>query len=146
MPSNWQYHADGVKTAFRTVHDLDGTLRTVILQLDSFRHRSWEEEEAEAAGRNLKHLTYDEETGTYEEYADGSHAALTFGVDGGHATLSKIEPKDDEYVAPRHMMLFPAAERILAHLDGVDEVESSLETLASRYHDAGEIYIERLDG
>lgn len=151
MPTEWQYHADGVKTAVRTAHDLDGTLTRVTVQLDSFRVRSWTEdmkEIEERTGRDISSFTYDEVTDGYEEYGDGSHATLRFDVDAGRkAHLASIEPEDGDRVEPRHMMLLPAAERIVEQLSEVEICWKTIETLENPYYDAKDagIHIDRLD-
>lgn len=149
MPGEWQYHADGVKTGVTTRHDLDGTLKSVRIQLDTFKVRAWTEDEdvIEAAGKNLKHMHYDEETDAYEEYTDGAHATLRFGVDDGVAALKSIEPEDGERLEPKHMALLPAAERVLGHMSEVESFEDTIESFSEVYFDASEsgIHIDRLD-
>lgn len=146
MPTDWTYHADGVKTAVTTKHQLDGRLKSVRLNLDCFKVRSWTEEEIEESTREKEHLVYDEKEDVWEDYADGSHAILRFSVDGGNATLKSIEPKDGGRVKPRHIAILPAAERVVEQLDEVDTCYSTIETLANAYHQAGEVYIDKLDG
>lgn len=149
MPSEWQHHADGVKTGVTTYHRLDGSIKSVRLQLDTFKVRSWTEDEEviEAAGKKLKHLHYDEETDAYEEYGDGAHATLRFSVDGSKAKLKSIEPEDGDRIEPRHVRLLAAAERVITNVDGVDSYETPFDTLVREYTQADEagIHIDALD-
>lgn len=149
MPTDWQYHADGVSTAVQTDHDLAGDLQRVRVELDAFKVRRWAEDEDEIearSGKDLKHFHYDEETDAYAEYADGCHATIRFSVnDAGGADLESIEPEDGDRVTPQHMMLLPAAERVVRQLQGVDDCYNTLETLAEEYHHAGDVHIDALD-
>ena len=147
MPGEWQYHGDGVKTAVSTTHDLDGRLKSVRVQLDCFKVRTWTEEEIEEhPTKKAKHLSWDDREEVFEEYADGAHATLRFSVSDGTATLESIEPEDGEKVRANHMPLLVAAERVLNQLAGVEETENPMETLDAAYDDAAGIYIDRLDG
>lgn len=150
MPTDWTYHADGVRTAVQAKHALDGTLKRVEIQLDTFKVRRWTEdvEDIKAAGKNPDTMHYDEETDTFEEYSDGANATLRFAVsDNGVARLSAIEPEDGEAVEPRHMALFPASKRVLNHLDGVASYEDPLVTLAdvSEGAERSGVHIDALD-
>lgn len=146
MPSEWTYHADGVDTAVEAQHDLDGQLRSVSVELDTFKVRSWTEdvEDIREAGRSPENMNYDEKTDAYEEYADGSHATMKFSVENGVANLSSITPEDGEEVKPRHMALLRGAERVLKQLDGVDLVGTG-DVLMEPYHDAEDIHMDALD-
>lgn len=150
MPTEWQHHADSVGTAVSTEHDLDGTLKSVTVQLDSFRVRSWTEdvdEIEERTGKDISSFHYDEKTDQYDEYDGGSNATFRFDVDGETALLESIEPKDGDSVKPRHMMLLPAAERVVEQLDGV-RAAFPFDPLRQNYEDAVDagVFIERLDG
>lgn len=148
MPTDWTYHANGVQTGVQTTHRLDGELKQVDIQIDCFRTRQWTEEEVENASVKPGNLHWDDENEVHEQHKDGSHALLRFAVSDGMAELSKIIPKDDDYLAPRHMMLLRAADRLLAQLSDVEDFESPVETLLSMYDDtaAAGIHIDRLDG
>lgn len=146
MPTEWTYHADGVDTAVSTEHELDGTLKTVTVNLDSFRVREWEtKSEIEDAGKTGLH--YDEEKGVYEEYGDGSNATIAFDVDAeGRALLTDFKPEDGDSIQPRHMVLLVAAERIAEHLDGV-KAAFTYSVLRNQYEGAVDsgVVIERLE-
>lgn len=148
MPSEWQYHADGVQTGLTTRHDLDGSLREVRLQLDTFKVRSWTEEEVEDEDtRTPNHLNYDEQDGLFYEHSGGRHASLKFKVnDAGAAELTSIEPEDGDELKPGHMALLPAAERIVEGIDELDICWSTIETLENEYHNAKDVFIEAVDG
>lgn len=147
MPSDWIYHADGVGTAVSTGHDLDGTLASVTVELDSFKYRKWteDEDEIEAAGKDPKHMPYNADEDAYEEFRDGTHATLHFDVIAGSATLTSIEPEDGESVRPRHMKILRAAERVVGNIQEVDAVTPSLHPFLEEYEGAEGIFIERLD-
>lgn len=146
MPSEWKYHADGVGTAVQTRHDLDGRLKSVTIQLDSFRVRTWTEEEVEDEDtKTPKHVHYDEPTGLYEEPGSGANATMKFSVTNGEASLSSIEPTDGDVVEPKHMKLLRGAERVLASLTDVDTVGPTIETIVEPYDEAEPIHMDALD-
>lgn len=149
MPTEWDYHADGVGTAVTTTHSLDGSLKSIRAKLDTFRVRGWTEdvEDIEAAGHDPEKMHYDEETDAFEEYGDGAHATLRFTMEGSSAVLSSIEPEDGDRVEPRHLALLPAAERIVGRLDGVQSVADPLDTIAEPYFEADRrgVHIDALD-
>jgi len=145
MPSEWNYHADGVGTAVQTRHDLDGRLKSVTVQLDAFKVRSWTEDEVEDNPNAPNNLFYDERDEVYEQHADGAHATMKFSVTDGQAELSSIKPEDGDTVEPRHMMLLRGAERVLEQLSEVDRVGGTIEALEGEYDEASAIYIDALD-
>lgn len=146
MPTDWIYHADGVNTAVEAQHDLDGQLMRVRVELDTFKHRGWteDEEDIRAAGKNPENMHYDEETDAFEEYADGSHATMAFDVDADVANLSSVTPEDGEAFEPRHMALLPAAARVLKQLDDIRLVATA-DLLMETFTDAEEVQIDALD-
>lgn len=145
MPTDWKTHADGVDTAVSTVHDLDGSIRTVTTQLDTFKVREWDTDVD--ADDPPEHAHWDERDGVFYEHGSGANATLKWSVnDGGAATLESVTPEDGDRIEPRHMALLPASIRIVENIDGVDLAFDPLETLANAYHDAGNVHIEKLDG
>lgn len=146
MPSEWKFHADGVGTAVQTRHDLDGRLKSVTIQLDAFKVRTWTEEEVEDEDtKTPKHVHYDEPTGLYEEHGGGANATMKFGVTDGEASLSHIEPEDGDVVKPKHMKLLRGAERVLESLTDVEYVGETIATLEGEYDEASPMHIDALD-
>ena len=146
MPSKWNYHGDGVKTAVSTSHGLDGTLKSVRLQLDCFRTREWTEEEIDEHPAPPTHVDYDETDDLFYQHADGAHATIRFDVDDGTAVLQSITPEDEDAFRPDHIPLLVSAKRILEHIDGVENVIDPMETLQDYHTNASNIYIQQLDG
>lgn len=146
MPSNWTHHADGVGTAVQTRHDLDGRLKSVRIQLDAFKVRTWTEEEVEDENtKTPKHVHYDEPTGLYEEHGGGANATMKFSVTGGEASLSYIEPENGDVVEPKHMKLLRGAERVLASLTDVETVGPTIEAMVEPYDEADPIHMDAID-
>lgn len=148
MPTDWKYNADGVNTAVSTKHDLDGSLKSMTVELDAFRSREWPEDEDEIRrkGRDPKNMSYDQEDEVFIEFADGAHATFEFDVDTDNAAeLKAVTPEDGDALEPRHMMLFPAAERVVEANPVVEWCRSTLETLTNRYEDAQNVEIHKLD-
>lgn len=144
MPTEWTYHADGVNTAVRTAHRLDGSLKTVTTQLDTFKVREWDTTDPDEVP---DHATWDDADGVFYEHGSGANATLTWGVnDARAAELQSITPEDGEEFRPRHMALLPASVRVVENIDGVDMAFDPLETMSNAYHDAGDVHIEKLDG
>lgn len=147
MPSDWEYHADGVQTAVTTKHSLDGSIKSVSVQLDAFKVREYQPDEVEKQSVKPSNLHYDEENEVYQQYADGRHATIRFEVnEGGAAELVSIDPEDMDYLKPGHMMLLPAAVRLVENLSDVDLCFDPLETLENEYYAAKDTHIEQLDG
>lgn len=149
MPTEWQYHADGVRTTASTTHSLDGTLESVRVELDCFRVRSWTEEELDNhSTRSPDSLDYDSETDRFEEYGGGAHATLRFDVNDGKAAFESIEPEDGDRVEPRHMALLQAAERVVEQLPEIEVCWRAIETLEKPYFDAEDtgVHIHAIDG
>lgn len=148
MPSEWNYHADGVRTALTTKHDLDGKLSTVTVTLDCFKYRYWTPEEVEQhPTKKEKHLDWDDEEELYQEFGDGANATMKFDVnDSGRASVVSVSPEDGDAFHPRHMPLLRAAARVVENLSDIDAVYPPVKTLADAYEGSEGIYIERIDG
>jgi len=145
MPTDWQTHADGVGTAVSTAHRLDGSLTSVTVEMDTFRVREWDAAEVENSGKSTQDLFWDERDETYDEHADGAHAVIKFDVNDGVATLRSIQPAGGDPLRPRHIRILPGAVRVVRLVPGVGTCNDPLETLASAYHDAGDVFIDALD-
>lgn len=145
MPTDWEYHADGVGTALQAHHSLNGELDRVDVELDGFKVREWTEDEVDSKGKNPSRLHYDEETDVYVEHAAGSHVTVLWNVDDNVATLESIEPEDGDTLKPQHMTLLPAAERLVSNLNDVHEVRSAIAALTGEYQSAVDVVIERLE-
>lgn len=153
MPGDWQYHGNGVQTAVNTNHDVDGSLKSIIVELDCFKTREWSEDEIDDPNvRSPNHVGYDEQKDTFVEHKGGSHATIQFEAledeenQTYRAKLKSITPEDGEKIEPRHMALLPAAERVVDQLGEIEMTWPTMETLSMHYDHAEDIHIERLDG
>lgn len=151
MPTDWTYHADGVSTAVETKHNLDGSISSISVQLDTFKTREWEpaspDEDVDINGEEIpEHAHYDQEDDLFVEHSGGAHATLRFSMtSAGAAELASIEPEDGERFKPRHMALLHPAARIVEQIEGVEYVSDPLEALTNEFHAAEDVVIDRLD-
>lgn len=147
MPTDWKFHAEGAGSGVSTNSGVDGRVKTMTVELDAFRYRRWTEDEDDirSKGKDPKHMHYDEEVDAFKEFADGAHASFEFDVTDGAAELAAVTPEDGDRLEPRHMMLFPAAERVVEAQPAIDYCTGTLHTLSAWYDDAEDVYVEKLD-
>lgn len=148
MPTEWTTHVESVGTAISTDHDLDGSLSSVRIQLDSFRCRDWTEDKdeiEERTGKSVSNMPYDDDTDAYIEYGEGAHATIKFDVSGDEAIFGSIKPEDGDRLEKRHFRLLVPATRLCQSLSEVEWCPSPFDEINKVWQDESAPVIERLE-
>lgn len=129
---DWQYTIDGFGSIVTVKQNIDNSVSTVYVDLDSYATRDWTEEEVDQGLPEKNTEWMQEEEPQFTEYGQGAAGKLKFDVEDGVASFAGVKDgmwSEDQYNWPAWLRLLTPAQQLVENVPGVEYVEDPQEAI-----------------
>lgn len=150
MTKPWEYTIDAYGDCVTIQRNVDNTISSVTVDVDSYATRDWTEEEVNEGLPKYDPEYMQDEEPQFTEYGEGASATLKFDVDDGVAEFAGVKHGSDhldpdKFNYPTWLRLLTPAQRMVENVPGVEYCEDAQAYIGEQIGIGEKITIRGLD-